>query len=106
MDRLHDVGPRDAGLREQRIEAGQARLRGVGIRREPLAGGDLAGGRLEDEVREGSAHVEPDAIGHQRIRDGGSAAGGPKPHQAGTVSSGAPRTRARCGTGNGGRSAT
>jgi len=65
VDRLRDVRPGNKSLREQRVEAGQARLRGIGIGREPLAGGDLTGGRLEDEVGERPADVEPDSIGGQ-----------------------------------------
>jgi hypothetical protein len=54
--------------REEVVEAGEAGLRGVGIGREPLGGGELARGGLQDEVGERAAHVERDAVRHDYVR--------------------------------------
>ncbi len=82
---LGDVAPGHARARQQRVEAGQARLGGIGIGGEALGGGQLAGGRLQHEVRERAAHVEADPVRHE-------------------VSSAAPRARARRDTDSAGPS--
>src|SRR5205807_832163 len=73
---LGDVAPGHTRARQQRVEAGQGRLGGIGIGGEALGGGQLAGGRLQHEIRERAAHVEADPVRHE-------------------VSSAAPRARAR-----------
>jgi hypothetical protein len=65
VDRLRDVAPRYAALSQEGVEAGEARFGRIGIRREPFARGELSGRRLQDEIREGAADVESDAIGGQ-----------------------------------------
>ena len=56
--------PVHAGAADQLVETGQAGRGGIGIRREPLAGRQLARRRLQHEVGERATDVEPDAIRH------------------------------------------
>ena len=58
VDRLGEVAPGDAGARDELVEPLEAGQRWIGVGREPLAGVELPGGRLKDEVGERPPYVE------------------------------------------------